>query len=104
MPLKYRNVPTVVDGIHFDSQKEARRYGELLWLVKAGLIKHLTVHKRFPLEVNGVKVCEYESDFSYLDVETQKYVHEDVKGVRTDLYLLKKKLMRACLNIELVEV
>lgn len=107
MALKYRNIPIEVDGIHFDSKKEARRYGELLWLVKAGLIRDLRDHAPFRLEVNGVHICDYRCDFVYLDVETEKTVVEDVKSEVTrklPLYVAKKRLMKACLNIDIVEI
>lgn len=51
--------------------------------------------------VNGIKVCEYEDDFSYK--ENGVLVVEDAKGMRTPLYRLKKKLMRAALGIEIKE-
>lgn len=108
---KYRNVPTVVDGIRFDSKKEAKRYSELKLMEKAKLITKIDIHPRFRLEVNGEKICDYVADFGYLvrsgeNDEKMEYrlAIEDVKGVKTAVYRIKKKLMKACLGIEVVEV
>jgi hypothetical protein len=98
---KYGNKRTELDGITFDSMKEAGRYGELKLLQAAGEISDLKIKHRYLLKVNGIRVCEYEDDFSYL--ERGKRIVEDTKGMRTDLYKLKKKLMRACLGIEIRE-
>lgn len=101
---KYHNVPTEIDGERFDSKSEARRYGELRLLERAGEIRELELHPQFSLVVNGRKVATYEADFAYSRQDGRRVV-EDVKGgVRTAAYVLKKKLMRACLGIEIVEV
>lgn len=100
---KYRNRKTVVDGVTFDSQKEARRYSELKLLERAGSITSLELQPRFPIVVNGVKVCKYVADFGYVD-QIGSPVIEDVKGVKTPMYNLKKKLMRAVHGIEIVEI
>lgn len=101
---KYGNVRTVVDGITFDSKREAARYAELAALLRVGVISSLVVHKTFKLVVNGHHVCDYECDFWYFDNKAHARVCEDAKGVRTPVYLLKKELMRACLGIEIREV
>lgn len=105
MGSKYRNVRTTVNGITFHSKREAKRYLELRLLETAGRISHLKLQERFPLIVNGIKVCSYVADFSY--VEDQKgHPHpivEDTKGVRTSIYRLKAKLMRACYDIKIRE-
>lgn len=101
-PSKYRNSPTVVDGVTFASKAEARRYSELKLSEKAGQIASLKVHPEFYLEVNGVQICKYVGDFGYY--ANGRYVLEDVKGVRTAVYQLKKRLMLACLAIPIVEV
>ena len=100
---KYRAIRTVVDGTTFASKKEAKRYGELKLLLKGGLISKLELQQRYELKVNGIKICTYVSDFDYLDVNGKQIV-EDVKGVRTREYLLKKKLMFAIYGIEIQEV
>ena len=64
-PSKLHNIRTQVDGITFDSLDEAARYGELKLEEKAVLITDLQVHKLFRLDVNGIHICDYESDFTY---------------------------------------
>lgn len=100
---KYRNELTEVDGVTFASKAEARRYGELKLLEYAGEIYGLILQPRFVLEVNGVKITTYVADFEYRDREDRRTV-EDVKGVRTTVYKLKKKLMYAVYGIEVTEV
>jgi hypothetical protein len=99
---KYRNKKVELDGYKFPSKKEAARYQELKLQEKAGLIKDLVVHKRFEIWVKDVKVCSYESDFSYW--KGNEFITEDVKGFKTPVYQIKKKLMKAALNIEIHEV
>ena len=94
---KYRAKVTVIDGIRFDSKKEARRYTELKLLERAGKIKELKLQPVFLLQEgfyrNGkaVRQITYRADFEYLDEKGQRIV-EDVKGVETQVYKLKKKL------------
>lgn len=100
---KYRNKKTEVDGIMFDSAKEATRYKELLLLLKAGEIGHLEL--QVPFELNeGVK---YIADFVYLDARTGDKVVEDVKSDHTKrlpVYRIKKKLMKSIYQIIIKEV
>jgi len=99
---KYGARKTVVDGVTFASAKEAARYAQLRTLERAGLVKGLILQPRFPLVVNGEKVCTYVGDFEYRD-ETGGRVIEDVKGVKTDVYRIKNKLMRAVHGIDVKE-
>jgi hypothetical protein len=101
-PAKYRNRRTVVGDITFASAKEARRYGELKLLERAGQIQNLRRQVRFSLDVNGVHVCDYLADFTFND-HIGKLVVEDAKGYATETYRLKKRLMLALLGIEIVE-
>ena len=103
-PSKYRAKKTTVDGIRFDSIREAERYISLRHLLKQGEIKDLRLQVPYPIEVNGIKVCVYKSDFTYFDVTAGREIIEDVKGYRTKIFILKQKLMRACLGLEVVEV
>ena len=91
-----------IDGQTFDSQAEARRYAQLTTLQEAGFITRLRVHPLYRLKVNGVLVCKYEGDFAYF--EGGREVVEDVKGVRTRVYVMKRKLMKAIHGIEIREV
>ena len=96
--MKYRNKKIVIDGIEFDSKKEGNRYRELKILEKAGLIRELELQPAFLLipafKKNGktYRKTTYIADFKYFDVEKDKYIIEDTKGFKTDLYKLKKKL------------
>ena len=103
-PSKMRNVRTSVDGYSFDSLSEARRYGELKIEEMAGIIAKLEVHKPFRLVVNGIHICDYESDFTYR--REGKLIVEDVKSkpTVTRLYRVKNKLMLAVLGITIQEV
>ena len=99
---KYGNRKTEVDGITFDSAKEAKRYQELrLMEGKAHEIEGLLYQVRFPLTVNGVKVGTYVADFTYHD--KYGYQVEDCKGYRTPVYKLKKLLMLAIHGITIRE-
>lgn len=101
---KYHARATTVNGLRFASQKEADRYQELRLLEQAGAILGLAVHPSWELIVNGVKIGKYTSDFAYTDRATGAPVVEDTKGVRTRDYVLRKKLMLALYEIEIVEV
>lgn len=92
---KYRNVPTVVDGIRFASKREAFRYCELKLLERAGEIGKLELQPRYPLTVNGLHVCTYVADFAYVENSTDRLVVEDAKGVRTRDFINKAKLFHA---------
>lgn len=74
---------------------------QLKLLQKQGLISDLQEQVKYPIVWNGVKVCTYIADFKYQ--EGDKEVIEDVKGMITAIYRLKKKLMKACYNIEILE-
>lgn len=96
---KYRNVRTEVDGIVFDSKREAERYGHLKLLQKVGSIRGLRLQVPYSLKVNDCVVCEYIADFVYeerhLASGEWREVVEDCKGVQTDVFKLKSALMRA---------
>ena len=98
---KYGNRITEIDGIKFHSAKEARRYTELKILARAGVIKGLILQPRFPIVINGVKVCTWIGDFEY--IEDGNRVIEDCKGYKTDVYVIKRKLMLAVHNITIRE-
>lgn len=95
---KYKNKKTIVDGIPFDSKKEAGRYQELKLLVRGGVIKDLELQPVFEIipkqKRNGktIKRAKYIADFKYIDTKRGITVVEDVKGFKTDVYKLKKKM------------
>ena len=95
---KYHNKITYVDGIPFDSQKEAQRYSELKLLERAGEITDLELQPVFILE-EGIKKGKrkirditYIADFRYKDLKTGKTVVEDIKGFKTKDFRIKQKL------------
>lgn len=107
MPNKYMNVKTTLDGVQFDSRKEAARYQELLLLLRAGQIANLKIHPKYPLRVNGKHVGYYYGDFQYDEVSTGKPILEDVKSVATRklaCYRLKKRLVLAIYGLDITEV
>lgn len=123
---KYGNAKSEVDGEIFDSRKEARRYIELQWLLKAGTIKDLRRQVRFVLipaqrEPDEIgprggrkpgKLIEnevaYMADFVYTDTETGETVVEDVKGYKGGgayaVFSLKRKLMLHVHGIRIREI
>lgn len=86
---KYRSKPTFADGIRFHSQKEARRYKDLRMLERVKIIEFLEIQRPFFLCVNSQNVGKYVADFTYF--EDGKFIVEDVKGVRTPLYIWKRR-------------
>lgn len=121
---KYRNKKIVLDGIRFDSKKELRRYHELLFQQKAGMISGLERQKKFVLiptqrepDIIGArggkhpgkvieKECAYIADFVY-QVQGQTVV-EDVKGYRMGsaytVFTIKRKLMLERYGIRILEI
>jgi len=107
---KYNATRTKVDGIVFASKKEARRYSELRLLEKIGQVLDLELQPRFPVyiaplrETGAVRVFTYIADFRYKDKDTGRIVIEDVKGVKTQVYKLKKRCVQAYYGIRISEV
>lgn len=94
---KYHNKKTKIDGIVFDSKREAERYSELKLLERAKKIENLILQPKFILQngyrkKNGEKVRDitYIADFRY--IENGVEVVEDVKGVETEVFKLKRKI------------
>ena len=108
---KYGAEKTVVDGIEFDSRKEAHRYAELKLLLMTKKIVNLEMQKKFVLipsqKIDGKMVereCSYVADFAYTDCDTGKIVVEDTKGFRTKDYIIKRKLMLYVYGIKISEI
>ena len=111
---KYGNKKIVMDGEKFDSLKEAGRYQELKLLERTGKIERLERQVAFELiptikDDKGKvieKKCSYIADFTYWkDTGTGKIlVVEDVKGKKTEVYKIKKKLMLHVHGIRIKEV
>ena len=109
--VKYHNEQTEIDGIKFASRHEATRYVELKYMERAHLITDLQLQWVFTLigeqrDKDG-KILErpvkYVADFVYKD-QTGKTVVEDAKGMRTDVYKIKRKLMLLIYGIQIIEV
>jgi len=101
---KYAAVPTAVDGIRFASKREAHRYGELVLRLRAGQIGDLACHPEYDIAVGDVHISTYIADFSYVDLATGELVVEDVKGMPTPVFKLKKKLIEALYPFQIREV
>jgi hypothetical protein len=98
---KWRNVPTVVDGIRFASGKEAARWSQLRIMERSGVIRDLERQVSFDLRVGGILVCRYVADFVYFEDGVR--IVEDCKGARLREYLIKRELMLACHGIAIRE-
>ena len=125
---KYNNEPTTVNGIKFDSKKEARRYEELMVMLRAGEIRNLRLQAQYALqesfitpEGTRIRAIKYVADFAYEKrvvmrrggpcdpVGVEQYwqpVVEDVKSraTKTPQYEMKKKMMYEKFRIEIREV
>ena len=103
---KYRSIKTTVDGITFDSKKEAKRYQELKLLQRANKIKNLRLQVSYVLieKSRYGRQIKYIADFVYYDKELKQEVVQDTKGFRTDVYRLKKRLMAERYGIEIKEI
>ena len=102
---KYRSKPCIIDGIRFASQKEGKRYQELLLLQKAKKICDLKLQPKYHIEINGQKICTYIADFEYWQIldSGKAIIVEDCKGFKTPVYRLKKKMLSASLGIRITE-
>jgi hypothetical protein len=85
-----------LDGQLFASEAEMNRFAELQMLERAGLIEGLERQPRFELQLDKkAGSITYIADFRYRNLETNSVIVEDVKGMKTDVYKLKKKLFLA---------
>lgn len=123
---KYHAKKTEVDGIQFDSKREAQRYQQLKLMEKAGVICDLKRQVKYELVpaqyINGKcveRAVTYTSDFEYYILKPLRqrtvmaepdamaigqHIVEDVKGMRTDVYKIKRKLMLYKYGIVITEV
>ena len=102
---KYNARRVEIDGVWFDSEAEGRRYLELKALQAAGeIVGPIELQPVFEIVSNGQRVGEYRADFRYLCRRRGRRIVEDVKGFKTAVYKLKKKLVEALHGIEIVEV
>ena len=105
---KYHNKKVIYDGIKFDSTKEKNRYIGLKQLEKLGVIQNLQrqvkyeLQPSFKLNKKTIRSITYVADFVYIQDGVE--VIEDVKGMRTKEYLLKKKLFEYKYQKEIKEI
>ena len=102
--MKYRAKKLKLDGYTFDSQAEAKHYWHTLKpKVESGEINQLEVHPSYLIEIDGEKICRYIADFRYFTAK--EVVVEDVKGFKTPVYRLKKKLVEASFRgVKILEI
>lgn len=106
---KYGNKKETIDGITFDSKHEASIYAELKLLERCGAIRNLQLQVPFIIldayEINGRKIraVKYVADFVFINEKGEQEVW-DAKGVKTDVYKLKKKMFEQRYKIEIKEV
>ena len=95
---KYKNVKVHIDGYKFDSKAEAERYLELKILSKAGMISNLALQPKFEIQPHfrhnskTELAINYIADFSYTEKGSDKIIVEDVKGMETDVFKIKRKM------------
>ena len=110
MVRKYHNKRVIYDGYTFDSIREKNYYIKLKLLEKAGKIKELELQKEYELQPSfklnnkTYRSIKYRADFTYKTTEDDKLHVVDVKGFRTDVYRLKKKLFEYKYRIEIEEI
>lgn len=101
---KYNAKKKEVDGFLFDSTSEANRYSDLKLAERAGNIRNLELQPKFSINLEGRHICDYFADFRYYDCDKEEIIIEDVKGMATDVYKLKKKLVEAVYKIKITEI
>lgn len=106
---KFSAKKTSVNGIKFDSKAEARRYGDLALLEKAGHIKDLKLQVpyilaprvKFEGAPRAKPALKYVADFAYVETDTGRAIVEDCKGVLTEGFQIKRHLMLSVHGIDI---
>ncbi len=112
-PSKYKNIKTVVDGITFDSKREASYWNELKLREKAGEIDHLERQVAFdlfcpvgdPNDAIVVVVARYVCDFHFRETVSKQWRAIDIKGGKeTPMFALKRKwlFLQSGIEIEVI--
>ena len=110
---KYGSRKDTRGELRFDSQKEARRYDELMVMLRTGIISDLRLQPQFTLQESYVtetgeriRAIRYTADFSYIREVSGEKIVEDVKSgpTRTKEYLRNRKFMRSMYGIDVREV
>lgn len=106
---KYHNKKVIYNDIKFDSIREKNRYIKLKEMEDQGIIHSLELQKKyvlqdkFKLNNKTIREISYIADFYYIDSEGNEHV-EDVKGLRLDVYKIKKKLFEYKYKIPIEEI
>jgi hypothetical protein len=105
---KYNAAGERIDGMWFASAAEGKRYLQLKSMMERNMIDNLRCQVKLPCVVNNRLICTYIADFAYVVIDDRgvgiRSIWEDVKGMITDVYKIKKKLVQAVHNIEILEI
>ena len=105
---KYNANGRRIDGYWFASDSEAKRYEQLKIMVEEGVIDKLELQPEYKIMLKNQHITTYRGDFRYAVLDDmgriKKVVLEDVKGMVTDVYLIKKKLVEAEYGIKIIEI
>ena len=111
MQTKFQHCPECDSTLiaYFASKAELKRWAELRLGVRGKIFDELRLQPEFPIAINGVHICVYRADFSYVDLEKKKIVVEDVKGAKDEKYhdpvfKLKRKMVEAAYGIKITLV
>lgn len=105
---KYNNIKTLIDGITFHSKREAKRYSELKLMQAGNIISELRLQVPYTLipaqkgVLRNELALKYIADFVYYNKIIKDIIIEDVKGVKTPIYIAKRKMMKK-LGFEITE-
>lgn len=91
---KYKAKRTEIDGKSFHSKREGQVYCQYKLLERAGEISHLQLQPKYPIVINGVKICDVFLDFQFRDKNGKLRVI-DVKGFDTAMSKMKRKMVEA---------
>jgi len=96
---KYKNEPIIIDGIRFQSKMEGKYYSQLKVLKQAGIVK--SFERQVPFKVS--KKRKYFLDFK-VHYSDGRIEYVDVKGKKTQMYLLKKDIVEENYGIKITEI
>jgi Protein of unknown function (DUF1064) len=101
---KFGAIKTVVDGITFDSKREAKYYGDLKIRERAGEIERLECQPKYELKIDGALIGNFKPDFRFFDKAQYRQRVVDVKSKPTAKkrdFVLRKKMFEAIYKQEL---
>lgn len=91
---KYKSIKTTIDGITFHSKRESVYYSDYKLLEQSGEITHLELQPKYPIVINGKKICTAIFDFRFREKDGRSRVI-DVKGMDTPVSRLKRRMVEA---------